>query len=51
MIVTFKDELGIISISDIDDIQFDGEKAYFTDENGTDYKINVEHLISIEKEN
>ena len=51
MTVTIRDELGIISISDIDDIQFDGEKAYFTDENGTDYKVNVEHLISIVKEN
>jgi hypothetical protein len=51
MTVTFRDELGIISISDIDDIQFDGEKAYFTDENGTDYKVNTKQLISIEKEN
>lgn len=51
MTVTFRDELGIISITDIDDIQFDGEKAYFTDENGTDFLVTIEHLISIVKEN
>jgi hypothetical protein len=50
MTVTFKDELGVISIKDIDDIQFDGTKAYFTDEDGTDYKVKVEHLIEIAKE-
>lgn len=50
MIVTYRDELGVISIADIDDIQFDGAKAYFTDEDGTDFKVNVEHLISIVKE-
>ena len=51
MIVTYQDELGIISIADIDDIQFDGLKAYFTDENGTDFKVNIEHIIRIVKEN
>jgi hypothetical protein len=50
MTVTFRDALGIISIVDIDDIQFDGCKAYFTDEDGTDFKVNVEYLISIVKE-
>ena len=49
MTVTFRDELGVVSIADIDDIQFDGSKAYFTDENGTDFKVNTEHLISITK--
>ena len=51
MTVTFRDELGIISIADIDDIQFLDGKAYFTDENGTDFTVNAEHLISIVKEN
>lgn len=51
MTVTFRDELGIISIRDIDDVQFFNGKAYFTDENGTDFKVNIEHLISIVKEN
>ena len=51
MTITYQDELGVISIADIDDIQFDGSRAYFTDENGTDFKVNVEHIISIEKEN
>jgi hypothetical protein len=47
MIVSFRDELGYITIRNIDDIQFDGERAYFTDENGTDFKVNVQHLVSI----
>ena len=51
MTITYRDELGVISIADIDDIQFDGSKAYFTDEFGTDFKVNVEHIISIVKEN
>lgn len=50
MTVTFKDELGVISIKDIDDIQFDGTKAYFTDEDGRDYKVNIEYIISISAE-
>lgn len=49
MIVTYRDDLGVISVADIDDIQFDGSIAYFTDEDGTDYKVNVDHLISIVK--
>ena len=49
MIVTYQDALGVISVSSIDDIQFDGSRAYFTDEDGTDYKVNVEHIISIVK--
>lgn len=51
MTVTYQDELGVISVSNIDDIQFGGYKAYFTDEDGTDYTVNVQHLISIVKEN
>lgn len=47
MIITYRDELGVISIADIDNIQFDGCRAYFTDEDGTDFKVNVEHIISI----
>lgn len=51
MIVAYQDELGFVSV------QIDGEhgivfadgRAYFTDENGKDYKVNAEHLISIEK--
>jgi hypothetical protein len=50
MTVTFRDELGVISIIGIDDVQFDGNKAYFTDENGTDFKVSIEHIISITKE-
>lgn len=51
MTVTFMDELGVISIADIDDVQFVDGKAYFTDENGTDFIVPCEHLISIGKEN
>lgn len=49
MIVTYQDELGLISIQ-IDNtygIQFDGDKAYFTDKDGIDYDISMSHLISI----
>ena len=51
MTVTYQDELGVISIKDIDDIQFADGKAYFTDEDGTDFTVNAKHLISIVKEN
>ena len=52
MTVTFKDELGVISIS-IDKkygVTFGLDKAYFTDLDGNDYKIKIEHLISISAE-
>lgn len=52
MIVTFQDELGCLSVK-IDDkygVTFGANKVFFTDENGEDYKVNVEYLISIEKE-
>lgn len=51
MTVTFKDELGVVSIYNIVEIQFDGEKGYFTDAGGSDFTVKVEHLISIVKEN
>jgi len=48
MIVTFQDELGVVSVSvNADGVQFDINKAYFTDENEKDYTVNVEHIISI----
>lgn len=47
MKVTFRDAMGVVSMYDIDDIQFDGTKAYFTDEWGVEIKVNIEHLISI----
>ena len=50
MTVTFRDELGMISIRDIDDVQFFNGKAYFTDENGTDFIVPCEHLVSMVKE-
>ena len=49
MTVTFRDELGIISICDIDDVQFVDNKAYFTQKD-TDFVVPCEHLISIVKE-
>ena len=49
MIVTYQDELGFVSVK-IDSTYgvtfFDG-KAHFTDENGKDYKINIEHIARI----
>ena len=47
MIVSFRDELGYITIRNIDYILFDGERAYFNDEDGTDFKVNVQHLVRI----
>ena len=47
MIVTYQDELGLISIHEVCCISFDGEKAYFTDYDGTDYTVKLEHLVSI----
>ena len=52
MTVTFRDELGVVSVQ-IDDtygVTFGANKVFFTDENGEDYKVNVEHIISIVKE-
>lgn len=51
MLVTFQDELGCLSIK-IDDkygVTFGANKVFFTDANGENYKVSVEHLISITK--
>ena len=51
MKVTYQDELGLIEVK-VDEkygVGFDGTEAYFTDEDGTDYKVNILHLISIVK--
>lgn len=51
MIITFSDELGIVSVH-IDTeygVTFGKNVAFFTDEDGKDYKVNIEHLISIIK--
>lgn len=52
MIVTFEDELGVLAVK-IDEqygVTFGISTAYFSDEDGNDYKVNIEHLISIVKE-
>lgn len=52
MTVTYQDELGVIAIS-IDKeygVTFGVNKVFFTDEDGNDYKVNIEHLISISAE-
>ena len=56
MIVTFQDELGIVSVSiNADGVQFvinleyNSIRSWFTDINGTDYIVNTKHLISITK--
>ena len=49
MIVTFQDTLGVLSLI-IDKkygVTFGANKAFFTNIDGNDYKINVEHLINI----
>lgn len=47
MTVTYRDELGLVSLYGVDCISFDGEKAYFTDMFGIDHRIDVTHLVSI----
>ena len=48
MVVSYRDELGIISIStDKYAITFCDNIAYFSDEEGNDYKVNTEYLVSI----
>lgn len=52
MTVTYRDELGVVSV-EIDKeygVVFVDGRAYFTDENGTDYKVNILHLTSITEE-
>lgn len=51
MIVTFRDELGVVSVSGVNDVQIGLENVYFTDGNGTDYKMSFYELISIAEEN
>ena len=49
MTVTYRDELGVVSIR-IDKkygVSFGANKVFFTDEDGNDYKVNVEHIIDI----
>ncbi len=49
MTVTFRDELGVVSISGIDSVDFGFDYVYFTDEDGKDYKLNFNQLLSIIK--
>ena len=52
MIVTYQDELGVVSVK-IDDeygVVFDRNRAIFSDENDKDYQVDLNHLISIVKE-
>lgn len=50
MIVTFRDAMGVVSMQEIEDVQFCDGKAYFTDKWGVDIKVSAEHLISITEE-
>ena len=47
MIVTYRDELGLVSLEVESGVGFDGTEAYFTDTDGKDYKVSVEYLVSI----
>ena len=51
MTVTYRDFLGVVSVSGVNDVQVGLENVYFTDGNGTDYKMSFYELISITKEN
>jgi hypothetical protein len=52
MIVTYRDELGIVSVpmNDTFGLQFDGDKAYFTDTDGKDYNLPISQLVSVAKD-
>lgn len=48
MSVTFQDNIGIIyAIIDDSGISFDGTYAYFSDTDGTDYKVRIDRLVSV----
>ncbi len=50
MLVAFQDELGVVVVKVSKPIIFGVNKVYFTDDADRDYTVNVEHLISIAKE-
>jgi hypothetical protein len=59
MIVTFQDELGVVSVKINDEqgvtfginLKDSSTRAWFTDINEKDYIVDTKHLISIVKEN
>ena len=51
MTVTYRDEIGVVSVSGIDSVDIGLDYAYFTDEDGKDYKLSFYQLLSITKEN
>ena len=52
MRITYQDELGVVSVQVNDDygVTFSNSVAYFTGEDGEDYKVDAMFLISITKE-
>ena len=53
MIVTYRDELGLISIqmNDTYGLQFSEDVVYFTDKDDRDYEIPLSQMISVAKDN
>ena len=51
MIVTYRDELGVVAIKINDEygVTFGASNVFFTDIADNDYKVKTEHLISISK--
>ena len=51
MIVTYQDELGVVSVRINDEygVHFGANNVFFTDICNNDYKLKTEHLISITK--
>ena len=52
MIITFQDELGLVSVK-VDKthgVTFGFSNVFFTDEDGKDYKVKVDYVISISAE-
>ena len=52
MTVTYRDELGVVSVQINDEygVVFDRNRAIFSDENDRDYQVDLNHLINIVKE-
>ena len=47
MTVTYRDELGLISLEADSEITFCGTEVCFEDIFGIDHKLDVQHLVSI----
>lgn len=50
MLVAYQDELGVVVVKVSNPIVFGLDKVFFTDDDGRDYTVKIEHLINIAKD-